>query len=74
MTQRIIIRAIFFSISGLLLVLHQFRTDPAPQLVILSVFAFMLGATNMCRECPALLFLRRAYWTMRSKRIPTKKI
>ena len=74
MSQRAIIRAIFFSISGLLLVIHQFRTVPAPQLFILSFFAFMMGATNMCRECPAFLFLRKTYWTMRSKRIPTKKL
>ncbi|MCX6136319.1 MAG: hypothetical protein NTV54_02335 [Ignavibacteriales bacterium] len=74
MSQRTAVRAIFFSISAILMVVHQFRTDPEPQLVILSVFAFMMGMTNMCRECPALLFLRKAYWTMRSKRIPTKKI
>ena len=60
--------------SGLLLVIHQFRTVPAPQSLNLSVLAFMMGATNMCRECPALLLLRKTYWTMRSKRIPTKKL
>jgi hypothetical protein len=42
--------------------------------LLMAFFFFFIAATNFCKECPIIFFARRAYWRMRSRKIPTQKI